>query len=74
MLLKVDNKTWIEIPNNSTEEFKNAKLKEYKELKAKELESLKEHSRIFKSGGKVHNVGALYDKRVNLANLINNLR
>lgn len=74
MLLKVDKGLWVEIPNDSTEEFKNAKIKKYIKLKAKQAEDLKKHSYIFKSNAKTHNIGVLYNKRVNLNEIIHNCR
>ena len=74
MLLKIDKGTWIEIPNDSTEEFKQAKLKQYADKKAEELKKLRTHSYIYKDGPKPKNIGSLYDKRVNLNEIIHNFR
>lgn len=72
MLLKVDKRTWIEIPNDSTEEYKKEKIRKYAEENKRKLESLKHNNNLDKTPTKQHKIGAIYDKRVNLRELITN--
>ena len=74
MLLKIDKGTRIEIPNDSTEEFKQAKLKQYANKRADELKKLRTHSYIYKDGPKPKSIGGLYDKRINLNEIIHNFK
>jgi len=73
MLLKVDTKTWIEIPDDSTEEFKKAKIEKYNKKKEEKLNHLKVHDYGYNRTYNTSGIGALYDKRVNLTNILNSL-
>jgi hypothetical protein len=73
MLLKVDAKTWIEIPNDSTEEFKKAKIEKYNKEKEEKLNRLKAHGYNYKKTYKQNSIGVLYDKRVNLTSILKSL-
>lgn len=70
MLLKVDTKTWIEIPNDSTEEFKKSKIEKYNKEKQNKLDKLKAHGYTAKGTYKKNTIGALYDKRINLTSIL----
>ena len=70
MLLKVDTKTWIEIPNNSTEEFKKSKIEKYNKEKQDNLNKLKSHRYVAKGTYKKNVIGALYDRRINLTSIL----
>lgn len=73
MLLKVDTKTWIEIPNDSTEEFKKSKIEKYNKEKQDKLNKLKAHGYTAKGTYKKNVIGALYDKRINLTSILKTL-
>ena len=74
MLLKLDKNIWVEIPDNATEEFKQAKIKKYTEEKEENLKRLKKNVCSGKRTYKKSVIGSLYDSRVNLTNILKNLR
>jgi len=73
MLIKVDKRTWIEVPNDATEEFKKAKIEKYNSEQQKKLDSLKSNKYIGDKSYKHHTVGVLYDKRISLTTILKNL-
>lgn len=73
MFIKADKRTWIEVPDNATDELKRAKIDKYNKEQEQSIIKLKTHSYTSKTTYKA-NVGALYDKRINLAGILNNLR
>lgn len=73
MLIKVDKRTWIEVPNDATEEFKKAKIEKYNAEQQKKLDSLKSNKYIGDKSYKHHTIGVLYDKRISLTTILKNL-
>lgn len=73
MLIKVDKRTWIEVPNDATEEFKKTKIEKYNSEQQKKLDSLKSNKYIGDKSYKHHSIGALYDKRISLTTILKNL-
>lgn len=76
MLLQLDKGLWVEVPDNASEEVKAAKIAKYKKDKEASRNKLVEECKtVFRNPSKntVHQrkIGALYDKRVNLASLLN---
>lgn len=70
MFIKADNHTWIEVPDNATEEFKKAKLEKYLKEKQESFEKLKASKYFSKTNYKQATIGALYDKRINISEII----
>lgn len=70
MFIKADNRTWIEVPDDATEEFKKAKVEKYFKEKQESFKKLKSSKSFGKTSYKQATIGALYDKRINISQIM----